>query len=128
VPPSNPSHTTGTLGIHKQSQFTDATVCLFIFDILYLNGVSLMKKPMEERRKILEDNVTVIRGRIELTESITITKVAELKSLFKKVKNEGLEGLVLKDLKGIYKPNMRHWIKLKKVCVPHYLHTYNYYV
>lgn len=28
--------------------------------------------------------------------------------------NEGLEGLVMKDVKGIYEPGKRHWLKMKK--------------
>lgn len=28
---------------------------------------------------------------------------------------KNLEGLVVKDVKGIYEPNARHWIKIKKV-------------
>jgi len=34
----------GTLGVHKKNEFKDATVCLFIFDCLYLNGKDLMNK------------------------------------------------------------------------------------
>lgn len=34
----------GTLGVHKKNSFKDATVCLFIFDCLYLNGQDLMNK------------------------------------------------------------------------------------
>lgn len=34
----------GTLGIHKKKEFADATVCLFIFDCLYYDGVSLIDR------------------------------------------------------------------------------------
>ena len=34
----------GTLGIHKKSAFQDACCCLFIFDIIYFNGESLMDR------------------------------------------------------------------------------------
>ena len=34
----------GTLGIHKKSAFKDACCCLFIFDIIYFNGESLMDR------------------------------------------------------------------------------------
>ena len=33
----------GTLGKHKKSAFTDATVCFYVFDCLYVNGKDLMK-------------------------------------------------------------------------------------
>jgi ATP-dependent DNA ligase len=49
----------GTLGAQKKKLFKDATICLFVFDILMLNGESLMSTPMIKRRKILEKHITV---------------------------------------------------------------------
>ncbi|MEQ2176000.1 DNA ligase 3 [Ameca splendens] len=34
----------GTLGVHKKAAFQDANVCLFVFDCIYFNGVSLMER------------------------------------------------------------------------------------
>ncbi|TNN23469.1 DNA ligase 3 [Liparis tanakae] len=34
----------GTLGVHKKAAFQDAKVCLFVFDCIYFNGVSLMER------------------------------------------------------------------------------------
>jgi len=34
----------GTLGVNKKKSLKDATVCLFVFDCLYLNGKDLMSK------------------------------------------------------------------------------------
>ncbi|KAG7274416.1 hypothetical protein CRUP_027046 [Coryphaenoides rupestris] len=90
----------GTLGVHKKAAFQGANVCLFVFDCIYFNGVSLMERPLCERRKFLHDNM-VERGR-DLAEMIT------------RVIREGLEGLVLKDVKGNYEPGKRHWLKVKK--------------
>uniref|UniRef100_A0A6B2KYW2 DNA ligase n=1 Tax=Arcella intermedia TaxID=1963864 RepID=A0A6B2KYW2_9EUKA len=104
----------GTLGIHKKTAFTNATVCLFIFDILYLNGEMLLGLPLCERRKILEENVKPIPGRIALSEVHRPKNVAELTAVFNKVVSENIEGLVVKDIHGTYEPNMRHWIKIKK--------------
>ncbi len=36
----------GSLGIHKKKAFEDATMCLYVFDILLLNGKCLMDTPM----------------------------------------------------------------------------------
>lgn len=104
----------GTLGVHKKAAFSDAKVCLFVFDCLLIDGDNLMEKPIKERRAILEKNMTQITHRVMLSEVHKITKAADLQNLMMKVFNEGLEGLVLKDAKSIYEPGKRHWLKIKK--------------
>ncbi|XP_041479664.1 DNA ligase 3-like [Lytechinus variegatus] len=104
----------GTLGIHKKSAFQDANVCLFVFDCLHFNGEDLMDKPLKTRRKILEENLDVIPNRIMLSESKYVTKSRQLSGLIADVIQEGLEGLVLKDVRSVYEPGKRHWLKVKK--------------
>jgi DNA ligase-3 len=104
----------GTMGAQKKKQFKDATICLFVFDILMLNGESLMATKMIKRRAILEKNITEIEGRVVLTEIYKPTNEPELQEIFNKVNAKNLEGLVVKDFGGFYEPNMRHWLKLKK--------------
>nr|XP_039250654.1 DNA ligase 3-like isoform X2 [Styela clava] len=41
-------------------------------------------------------------------------KPEDLKSMIVRVIKDGLEGLVLKDVKSIYEPGKRHWLKVKK--------------
>ncbi|XP_027053351.1 DNA ligase 3-like isoform X1 [Pocillopora damicornis] len=104
----------GTLGIHKKSAFKDASVCLFIFDCLQFNDENMMKKSMTERRKVLEQNVTVIPNKIMLSEMNFLKTEKELSKLMTRAIKEGLEGLVLKDINGIYEPGKRHWLKMKR--------------
>ncbi|CAH2222707.1 DNA ligase 3 isoform X1 [Pelobates cultripes] len=104
----------GTLGVHKKAAFQDANVCLFVFDCIYFNGVSLMDRPLSERRKFMRDNMVEIPNRILFSEMKHVTKAADLADMITRVIREGLEGLVLKDLKGIYEPGKRHWLKVKK--------------
>ncbi|XP_072174612.1 DNA ligase 3-like, partial [Diadema setosum] len=104
----------GTLGIHKKSAFQDANVCLFVFDCLHFNGEDLMDRPLKERRKILVENLKEIPNRIMLSESKFVTKPGQLSGLIADVIREGLEGLVLKDIKSVYEPGKRHWLKVKK--------------
>ncbi|VDK79427.1 unnamed protein product [Litomosoides sigmodontis] len=94
----------GTLGIHKKKQFKDAAVCLFVFDCIYCDGQSLMEKSLRERRKILEEDMKEVPNR----------ENDKLEMLIQKVIDEGLEGLVLKDLDTMYEPGKRHWLKMKK--------------
>lgn len=104
----------GTLGVHKKAAFQDANVCLFVFDCIYFNGVSLMERPLNERRKFLHDNMVEVPNRILFSEMKHVTRAADLAEMITRVIREGLEGLVLKDIKGSYEPGKRHWLKVKK--------------
>uniref|UniRef100_A0A8C6PTX0 DNA ligase n=1 Tax=Nothobranchius furzeri TaxID=105023 RepID=A0A8C6PTX0_NOTFU len=104
----------GTLGVHKKAAFQDANVCLFVFDCIYFNGVSLMERPLSERRKFLNDNMVEVPNRILFSEMKYVTRAADLADMITRVIREGLEGLVLKDIKGSYEPGKRHWLKVKK--------------
>ncbi|TSP36102.1 DNA ligase 3 [Bagarius yarrelli] len=104
----------GTLGVHKKAAFQDAQVCLFVFDCIYFNGVSLMDKPLCQRRRFLHDNMVEVPNRILFSEMKHVTKAADLAEMITRVIREGLEGLVLKDIKGTYEPGKRHWLKVKK--------------
>uniref|UniRef100_A0A8D1RTW6 DNA ligase n=1 Tax=Sus scrofa TaxID=9823 RepID=A0A8D1RTW6_PIG len=104
----------GTLGVHKKAAFQDANVCLFVFDCIYFNDVSLMDRPLCERRKFLHDNMVEIPNRIMFSEMKQVSKASDLVDMINRVIREGLEGLVLKDVKGTYEPGKRHWLKVKK--------------
>ncbi|NWW80835.1 DNLI3 ligase, partial [Climacteris rufus] len=106
----------GTLGVHKKAAFQDANVCLFVFDCIYFNDISLMDRPLCERRKFLHDNMVEIPNRILFSEMKHVTKASDLADMITRVIREGLEGLVLKDLKASahYEPGKRHWLKVKK--------------
>ncbi|XP_062341301.1 DNA ligase 3 [Osmerus eperlanus] len=104
----------GTLGVHKKAAFQDAKVCLFVFDCIYFNGVSLMERPLNERRKFLNDNMVEVPNRILFSEMKHVTRAADLAEMITRVIREGLEGLVLKDIRGTYEPGKRHWLKVKK--------------
>lgn len=104
----------GSLGVHKKTAFTDANVCLFVFDCLHVNGENLMTKPFKERRKVLTETMTAIPNHIMFSEITPITTEDELKTLMTSVFKKGLEGLVLKDANSIYEPGKRHWLKVKK--------------
>uniref|UniRef100_A0A7N6FGS5 DNA ligase n=1 Tax=Anabas testudineus TaxID=64144 RepID=A0A7N6FGS5_ANATE len=124
----------GTLGVHKKAAFQDANVCLFVFDCIYFNGVSLMERPLCERRKFLHDNMVEVPNRILFSEMKHVTRAANLAEMITRVIREGLEGLVLKDIKvscfiiclffhggimssflmGCYDPDSKKWCTVTK--------------
>jgi len=104
----------GTLGVHKGSDFKDADPCLFVFDCIFYNGENLMNRPLKNRREFLVNNMIEVGNRIKLSEIKKITSKEELLSMIKDVFQQGLEGLMVKDLKSVYEPGKRHWLKIKK--------------
>src|ERR687894_88030 len=83
------------------------------YDIMYLNGRSLIDRPLTERKKLLSQ----IRFRepiIDLGYRVVST-AAEIAYAFRESRDAGHEGLVVKELESQYYPGKRgrHWIKLK---------------
>lgn len=73
---------------------------------MYLNGTSLVDKPLKERRKILHKVVTEIPNRIQLSQGKLIVKGEshKLEEMMSNVMKQGLEGLVMKGVEGVYEP------------------------
>lgn len=87
----------------------------FVFDIMYINGKSLMDTPLEERIKQLESS---IRGDevliVQPGEIVTTTE--RIQVLFEDALTKGLEGLITKRPDSLYEAGGRNfnWIKLKR--------------
>ncbi len=101
--------------IEQASQ--DFPLRLYLFDILYLDGQSLLNNTHAYRRKILE---TLIKSStdeaLQIVDEVKITTAKELEDYFLCNIQAGLEGLVIKREDAIYQPGKRNfnWIKLKR--------------
>ncbi|NWZ72050.1 DNLI3 ligase, partial [Acrocephalus arundinaceus] len=118
----------GTLGVHKKAAFQDANVCLFVFDCIYFNDISLMDRCVWEGRvaglvSLAGKKLPNAHRPVQLGSNhdpSPLQKASDLADMITRVIREGLEGLVLKDLKasshslGCYEPGKRHWLKVKK--------------
>ena len=91
-------------------------VKLYVFDILYLNGESLISFPYLRRREILAENI----GEIQLTKQIVTDKKQEAEQFLKEAIDAGHEGLMAKKLDSPYTPGIRgkRWFKIKPVLEP----------
>ncbi len=91
---------------------------LFIFDILYLNGASLLNEEHQRRRTILKTLLQKQKEEdpLQLIEERSIGSARELEAYFLEVIGEGLEGIVVKRIHATYQPGKRNfnWIKLKR--------------
>ena len=85
------------------------------FDILYLLKTSLLKLSWEDRREYLE-LVTIKLDRCSITPYSPFVDIDTMKKEAESIWNTGGEGLILKDIKGIYEPGKRRnsFMKLKK--------------
>ncbi len=89
-----------------------ATPPLFVlFDCLESNGVSLLKRPLSERRAALEALVGFPYEPLALAERLGTDGAA----VFAKAVKKGWEGVIGKDLSSPYEPGKRslRWLKLK---------------
>jgi len=88
---------------------------LFAFDILYLNDKDWLSEPYEKRRAELE-KIFGKGKQITPTTRIVTKSPKELEEFFEKSVENGLEGVMAKDLKAPYIAGARKysWIKLKR--------------
>jgi len=86
------------------------------FDILYLNGDSLVDLPFVERRALLEKIVAPLDGRCKPSEFKILNDPETVATFLAQSINEGHEGLMAKDLSADYSPGIRgrKMVKLKE--------------
>jgi DNA ligase-1 len=89
-------------------------VVFVIFDLLLLDGSSLLKRPLAERRRLLE-NIS-LEAPLLRAQFSRVFSSEEIEEAFLAARQRGNEGLVAKDPASLYTPGRRglSWIKLKK--------------
>ena len=89
---------------------------LHLFDLIYMDGESLIDTPYVERRRRLGEAA----GGILLTRQIVTDDPAEAERFLEEAVNKGHEGLMAKRLNSPYTPGIRgtHWLKIKKTLEP----------
>jgi bifunctional non-homologous end joining protein LigD len=101
-------HLTGESRVKRRAK--EIPVTLAIFDLLYLDGRSLMQLPYEERRERLEE--LGLEGPNWRTPAAHPGEGSALKDASEQ---QGLEGIVAKRLDSPYEPGRRsrNWLKIK---------------
>jgi DNA ligase-1 len=92
----------------------EVPVVLVIFDLLHLDGRSLLDDPLEKRRRLLEGlglEHPFLLARLE-----EATSPPDLDRIFADTRERGHEGLMVKDPQSPYTPGRRGlaWLKLKR--------------
>ncbi|ELP90894.1 DNA ligase, putative [Entamoeba invadens IP1] len=93
-------------------------VCVNAFDVLYLDGVDLMRKPLLERREQLHKVFKEVPQRFLFARYKNITSADDILPFFEEAVNHRTEGLMCKTTgdDSFYIPDKRSdtWYKLKK--------------
>jgi DNA ligase 1 len=96
------------------SAAADVPVAFIIFDLLWLNGRSLLKDPLRERREEL--NSLELPRQFQTAKITPAHSVHEIEKIFQEARHRFNEGLVIKDPESFYLPGRRgmFWFKLKR--------------
>ena len=93
-------------------------VIMTAFDLLYLNGESLLRKPLSERRRLLFENFQEVDGKFTFVTGKDCKSVEEIEEFLDESIKGNCEGLMVKTLDedATYEPSKRslNWLKLKK--------------
>ncbi|KFZ07621.1 hypothetical protein V501_06281 [Pseudogymnoascus sp. VKM F-4519 (FW-2642)] len=94
-------------------------VCVFAFDLLFLNGEAVVEKPLRERRSLLHTAFTPVEGEFAFATSMNGQEIDDIQTFLDDSVKASCEGLMVKMLDGVesgYEPSKRsrNWLKIKK--------------
>lgn len=96
----------------------EVEVCLFAFDLLYLNGQSLIEQSFRTRRNLLHEHFKDVPGEFHFAQYEDSSSVEDIQHFLEESIKAGCEGLMVKtlDAESSYEPSRRSrkWLKVKK--------------
>jgi DNA ligase-1 len=100
---------------------TKINVCVFVFDIIFLNGEPMIEAPLQQRLSTMENSAIKFEDRrIESAKRVHLDAGAAseqiIRNSLQRAWDGRCEGLMLKSLSSKYEPDSRsdHWLKLKR--------------
>lgn len=93
-------------------------VCVFAFDLLYLNGEAVVEKQLSDRRALLHQAFVPVEGEFSFATSMDGQELEEIQLFLDESVKASCEGLMVKMLDGTesgYEPSKRsrNWLKVR---------------
>ena len=85
------------------------------FDLLYLDGKELIESPFEKRTALLRKLIKQHKFKFKCADQLITEDEKKASEFYKSALNDNQEGLMIKNLKAVYKPGLRvgYMLKLK---------------
>lgn len=93
-------------------------VCVFAFDLLFLNGEAVVEKSLRERRELLHNAFQPVEGEFAFATHMNGQELEEIQTFLDESVKASCEGLMVKMLDGSesgYEPSKRsrNWLKVR---------------
>ncbi|WNY24914.1 DNA ligase [Methanolapillus millepedarum] len=100
-----------------ESTSRDIPIHVNLFDLLYVDGESMIEKPLKERRERLSEIIRKNSKGISVDDMVVTTDPAIAHDIYEKALKAGHEGIMMKNPSSVYSPGKRgkNWMKKKPV-------------